>query len=199
MRLHHCRVQHLWPCQRQLRHLTHRLLFDYLDRPGAQPEIESLNPASDEPIDDVEPLQYRPRHDVSYVPDYPTGLMCSGLKRDHGRDRGKRLKRDRGGGGGAMLILDDAGQPPVAFSAGLPGGIQLSSLHDPRNVHEATAVHEPHNLEACPAPLYQNPPNDEHKRHESPTSLIHNRDPRGHICKHPCRQIPWSYPLRTGM
>jgi len=37
------------------------------------------------------------------------------------------LKRRGGGGGsGAMLILEEAASPPIAFSAGLPGGIQFS-------------------------------------------------------------------------
>ena len=38
-----------------------------------------------------------------------------------------------------MLILDDAAHPPTAFSAGLPEGVQLSQLPDPRNVREAMA------------------------------------------------------------
>jgi hypothetical protein len=37
----------------------------------------------------------------------------------------------RGGGGGAMLLLDDAAHPLIVFSAGLPGGIQLSQLPIP--------------------------------------------------------------------
>ena len=41
-----------------------------------------------------------------------------------------------------MLVLDEAVDPPVAFSAGLPGGIQLSRLPDPRNVREAMAAHD---------------------------------------------------------
>jgi len=36
-----------------------------------------------------------------------------------------------------MLILDQPEYPPVAFSVGLPGGIQLLQLPDLRNVHEA--------------------------------------------------------------
>ena len=39
-----------------------------------------------------------------------------------------------------MLVLDEAAHPPIAFSAGLPGGIQLSRLPDPRNVREAMAA-----------------------------------------------------------
>jgi len=38
-----------------------------------------------------------------------------------------------------MLILDEAAHPPIAFSAGLPVGIQLSHLPDPRSVREAMA------------------------------------------------------------
>jgi len=32
-----------------------------------------------------------------------------------------------------MLNLDEATHPPIAFSAGLPGGIHLSHLPDPRS------------------------------------------------------------------
>jgi hypothetical protein len=39
----------------------------------------------------------------------------------------------------AMLIVGDARHPPIAFSAGLHGGIQLSQLPDPRSVREAMA------------------------------------------------------------
>jgi len=38
-----------------------------------------------------------------------------------------------------MLILDEAADPPIALSAGLPGGIQLSQLPDPRSVRAAMA------------------------------------------------------------
>jgi len=38
-----------------------------------------------------------------------------------------------------MLSLDEAAHPPIAFSASLPGGIQLSQLPDPRSVSEAMA------------------------------------------------------------
>jgi len=62
----------------------------------------------------------RPIHDVSYVPSYPSKSMSSGLIRN--------------GGGGNNAILDEAAHPPIAFSAGLPGGIQLSQLPDPRSV-----------------------------------------------------------------
>ena len=39
-----------------------------------------------------------------------------------------------------MLVLDDDAHSPIAFSAGLPGGIQLSQLPDPRSVREAMAA-----------------------------------------------------------
>jgi len=55
----------------------------------------------------------RPVHDVSYVPDYPERSTRSGLTRNR-----------RGGGGNAMLTSYEAGPPQIAFSAGLPGGIQ---------------------------------------------------------------------------
>jgi len=38
-----------------------------------------------------------------------------------------------------MLILEGVADPPIAFSAGLPGGIQLLQLPDLRNVIEAMA------------------------------------------------------------
>ena len=49
--------------------------------------------------------------------DYPTRSTRSGLMRNGG-----------GGGGSTMLTLDEATHPPIAFSAGLPGGIRLSQL-----------------------------------------------------------------------
>ena len=91
-----------------------------MDRPGAQPEVES------EPGDDAEP---RPRYDVYFVPYYPMRSVGSGLKRDDGGVHGDRRKRN-GWDGGAMLVLDHAVHPPVALSVGLPCGIQLSSLPD---------------------------------------------------------------------
>jgi len=39
-----------------------------------------------------------------------------------------------------MLILDEAAHPPIAFSAGLPVGIHLSQLLDPRSVRAADDV-----------------------------------------------------------
>jgi len=42
-----------------------------------------------------------------------------------------------------MLILDQPKYPPVAFSVGLPGGMQLLQLPDPRNVREAMAAPTP--------------------------------------------------------
>src|ERR1700679_491495 len=44
------------------------------------------------------------------VPDFPVRTTRSGLK------------RDGGGGGSTMLVLDEAVHPPIAFSAGLPAG-----------------------------------------------------------------------------
>jgi len=38
-----------------------------------------------------------------------------------------------------MLILDEAAHTPIGFSAGLPGGIQLSQLPDPLDVRDAMA------------------------------------------------------------
>ena len=69
----------------------------------------------------------RPIHDILYVPSYPSKSTCSGLI------------RNGGGGKSAMLILDEEAHPPIAFSAGLPGGIQLSQMPDPRSVREAMA------------------------------------------------------------
>ena len=48
--------------------------------------------------------------------------------------------RNRGGGGGStMLTSYEAGPPQIAFSAGLPGRIQLLQLPDPRSMREAMA------------------------------------------------------------
>ena len=77
----------------------------------------------------------RPIHDVSYVPDYPTRSLRSGRLRDGG---GGRV--ERGGRGGAMFSEGQTDSHPIAFSAGLPGGIQLSQLPDPRNAREAMAA-----------------------------------------------------------
>ena len=57
-------------------------------------------------------------HDVAHVPDYPTRSLCSG-----GRC-------GEPGGDDCM----------VAFSAGLPSSIQLSSLPDPHTICKAMAV-----------------------------------------------------------
>ena len=70
----------------------------------------------------------RPMHDVSYVHDFPARSTRPGLT-PNGRVRG-----------GAMLVLDDDAHSPIAFSAGLPGGVQLSQLPDPRCVREAMAA-----------------------------------------------------------
>ena len=39
-----------------------------------------------------------------------------------------------------MAVLDDDTHSPITFSAGLPGGMQLSQLPDPRSVREASAA-----------------------------------------------------------
>jgi len=82
-------------------------------------EDQDANDGSDE--DDYSSV--RLIHDGLYVPSYPSKLTGSGLIRSGG-----------GGGNGAMLILDEAAHPPIAFSASLPSGIQLSHLPDPRSV-----------------------------------------------------------------
>ena len=56
--------------------------------------------------------------DVALIPDYPERSTQLGLTQ---------------GGGNSFLAQ-------VVFSAGLPGGIQLSSLPDPRSVHKAMAA-----------------------------------------------------------
>jgi len=82
-------------------------------------EDEGANDGSDEDADSPA----RPIYDVSYVLSYPSKSTRSGLIRNGG-----------GGGNSATLILDEAAHPPIAFLAGLPGGIQLSQLPDPRSV-----------------------------------------------------------------
>jgi len=68
-----------------------------------------------------------PIHNILYVPSYPSKSTCSGLI------------RSGGGGKSAMLILDEEVHPPITFSAGLPGGIQLSQLPDLCSVREVMA------------------------------------------------------------
>ena len=122
----------------QLR-LVIRLPGRYMDRLDAQQA-----PISDEmdatPSDDIGLSTPRPRHDVSYVPDYPVRSLRSSLKHDGRRGGCYGLERDDGGGGSAMLVVDSAEYPPVTFSAGLPGGFQLSQVPDHRNVCEAMAA-----------------------------------------------------------
>jgi hypothetical protein len=98
-----------------------------MDRPATQrasPHNETVNVGSS-PIDqsdeseDSDHYQRRPRYDVSFVPDYPMRTTRSGLD------------RDGGGGSSALLVVDSAEYPHIAFSAGLPGGIWLSELPDP--------------------------------------------------------------------
>ena len=88
---------------------------------------------------DEEAVPQRPAHNVSHVPDYPTRTLCSGLRRNAPGGGSASAGCNGGGGGNAMLVLDDD-VPPVAFSAGLPGRIQLLQLPDPWNVHEAMAA-----------------------------------------------------------
>jgi hypothetical protein len=95
-----------------------------VDNDGDDEDDDGAETASDGDADSPE----RPRHDVSHVHDFPVRSTRSGSTRD-GRVRG-----------GAMLVLDDEVHPPIAFSTGLPGGIQLSQLPDPRTVHEAMAA-----------------------------------------------------------
>jgi len=92
------------------------------DEPADIDEDEADADADDGSDEDAVSLA-RPIHDVSYVPNYPSKSTRSGLIRNGG-----------GGGNSATLILDEAAHPPIAFSAGLPGGIQLSQLLDPRSV-----------------------------------------------------------------
>jgi hypothetical protein len=66
----------------------------------------------------------------------------SGLKRNGHRSGSSGLERGGGGGGSSMLVVDGVGHPPIASSARLSGGIQLSQLPDPRNVREALAAHD---------------------------------------------------------
>ena len=90
------------------------------DEPADIDEEEDANDGSDEDADSPA----RPIHDVSYVPI---------------SQRAHTSFANGGGGNSAMLILDEATQPPVDFSVGLPRGIQLSQLPDPRSVRKAMA------------------------------------------------------------
>jgi len=85
-------------------------------------EDEDANHGSDEDADSPA----RPIHDVSYVPSYPSKSTRSVL-----------IRNGRGGGNSAML--DEAIHLPIAFSAGLSGGIPLSQLPDPHSTRDATA------------------------------------------------------------
>jgi len=85
-------------------------------------EDEDANERSDEDADSPA----RPIHDVSYVPNYPSKSTRSVL-----------IRNGRGGENSAML--DEAMHLPIAFSAGLPGGIPLSQLPDPCSTRDAMA------------------------------------------------------------
>jgi len=84
-------------------------------------EDEDANDGSDEDADSPA----RPIHDVSYVPSYPSQSTRSGLIRN--------------GGGGNRSMVDEAAYPTIAFSTGLPGGIQLSQLPNPCSTRDPTA------------------------------------------------------------
>ena len=114
-------------------HLTVRLPGRYMDHPSAQQapipdESESADTLTSSDEDDGPP---QPQFDVSYVPDYPLKMTRLGFKRNGGRGANTSgLERNRGGGASTMLVIHDD-YPPVAFSAGLPNGIQLAQLPDP--------------------------------------------------------------------
>ena len=95
---------------------------------------------SDESDDDIGLSTPRPRHDMSYVPDYTVRSLRSGLKRDGRLGGSSGLERNEGGGGSATPVVDSAEYLSVALSSGLPGGIQLSQVPDPQNVREAMAA-----------------------------------------------------------
>ena len=116
--------------------LVVRLPGRHMNRPSTQhPSDHKENnsadtpPSSDDDTNDEEEPTW-PRHDVSHVPDYPMKTTRSGLRHDGRGGITPHLERNGGGGASAMLIMDDE-CPPVAFSAGLPSGIQLAQLPDP--------------------------------------------------------------------
>jgi len=79
----------------------------------------------------------RPIHDVAHVLDYPKCTLHSGRRRGTW-DGGDERSGD--GGGDALFVVDDGEGvdcSPIAFSAGLPGGIHLLQLPDPWSIHEA--------------------------------------------------------------
>ena len=79
-----------------------------------------------------------PIHNVSHVPDYPTRSLHSGHVRDGGGGGGFSVEHS--GQRGAMFSEEQIDIHPVVFSAGLPGGIQLSQLPDPRSARKAMAA-----------------------------------------------------------
>jgi len=91
---------------------------------GAHPRITIRLPGRRMPVPSAEIRG----NDVTLVPDYPAGSTRSGLT------RGGEVEE-----GDAMLTLEGESHP-VAFSAGLPNGILLSRLPDPRSVREAMAA-----------------------------------------------------------
>ena len=104
-----------------------------MDCPSAQQALipdksESADTLTSSDEDDSPP---QPQFNVSYVPDYPLKMTCSGFKHNGGRGADiSGLECNGGGGASAMLIIHDD-YPPVAFSAGLPDRIQLAQLPDP--------------------------------------------------------------------
>ena len=113
--------------------LTVRLPRCYMDCPSAQqapiPDKSKSADTLTSTNKDNDPPQ--PQFDMSHVLDYPLKMTCLGFK--HNGWRGANisgLKHNRGGGASAMLVIHDD-YPPVAFSAGLPNGIQLAQLPDP--------------------------------------------------------------------
>jgi len=116
----HCPRQRLLACRRS-RTITVRPPGRRVNRSDEPIDDEDANDGSDE--DANSPAS--PIHDVSYVPSYPSKSTGSVL-----------IRNGRGGGNRAML--DEAMHLPIAFSAGLPGGIRLSQLPNPCSTRDAT-------------------------------------------------------------
>ena len=114
-------------------------LFIQLPRCLRSPLLMQPTPNDVNESESDEALPQQPTHDVSHVPDYPMRTLHSGLRCDVPEGGSTSTGCNRGGGASAMLVIDDDA-PPVAFSVGLPGRIQLLQLPDPQNVHEAMAA-----------------------------------------------------------
>jgi hypothetical protein len=142
MSLHQCHTQF----HQDLADLTtpatssHSILGWYMDCQDMQntpiicDKSEGMDTTGSESNNNNKSLIQCPIHNVSHIPDYPMRFLWLGLKHKGGHG-GSGLKHG-GGSGSAMLLIDNAGYPPVAFSAGLPGRIQLLQLPDPQNVQE---------------------------------------------------------------